>query len=134
MRKLSINLDIDEEKGKLVSPEQLTEIALGCLDVLNGLGPRGRLIEVFKVTFVELKGSVGPCVTVHYHDPMGKVCSYGSDFRFMGSGGPMPSRKEIADGFLAMLPAAMDEHVRRSRKTLADAHKLFRKLEGGRLA
>lgn len=129
MIKLSVNLIMDEERGVLVNPEGLKEIAFACQKVLLELGTLARLIEVFRITWVNHGKGFGPEISIYFHDPMGEKCSHTTDYRFMGNRSINPTADDISKNILSDLPRLMEERIKISRTKLSKVQKSFKELE-----
>jgi len=131
MIKLSINLEKNPQTHELVRPEYLAEISSGCMRVLDGLGSLASLVEVFRVTWVNLddKG-FGPAITVYFHDPMGQKGSHSTDFRFMGRKTPAPTADEISSCVLEHLAQIMNDQILMSKPKFAEAKMAYEALGG----
>lgn len=143
MSKLSIDLDYhDGRVGRKVpvAREQLQAIIDGCVETLRRLGMLNEMVEAIRVTFCYWSppplGSqdfhYGPRITVYFHDPFGSKTSYGTDYRFIGSGGSAPSAKEIVEYFCAenCLPLHIGEAIRRGEQRIAEAGAVLRNARG----
>lgn len=131
MSKMSIDLFTDPEAKLLLDQETLVAVTSGCLSTLFRLGELGKLVEVFRVTFVRLgkEETSGPRIRVYYRDPLGTKTWHETDFRFMGSGSPTPSAKEIAETLYKDLSRFMREHLKRGVDRLSVARRAYGQLE-----
>lgn len=127
MSKMSIDLS-DSDGGVLLDEETVVAITSGCLSTLLRLEELGKLVEVFRITFVRLgkEEKLGPRIRVYYNDPLGVKTWHETDFRFMGTGSPRPSAKEIAETLCKDLPPFMREHLKRGADRLSVAQGVYK--------
>lgn len=138
-----LDIDLKDGDGRLVPLGELEEWVRSCSGVLRALGPRGSMVESFRVTFERpgssstnrRRGSTsahGPDVTVHFRSPLGPAGSHGTDYSFIGSRGPTPSAKEIKKHLLEFLPRSISERLEHGKEKLKRVQEEFRELERAR--
>jgi hypothetical protein len=117
MSKLSIDL-CTGDYDPIVSNETLTAVSIGCRQTLVNLGEIGKMIEVIKVTFTtfplgKTDDPTGPVFKIIFCDPLGKKCSYETDFRFIGTEvfNPEVTADEISEHLCKELPRFIEEHL-----------------------
>ncbi len=129
--KFSIDLIEQEEDGRIITPEEMTSISMGCLETLLKLEELGEMIEVFRITWIKFDKYplAGPNFTIYFHDPLGEKASYSADYRFIGSGTPLPTSEDIVQHFCAetCLPRYISGHLRRCAERLENAQKALPK-------
>lgn len=123
-----ISVDLCESVGgrRIIHSSVLTAVG-ACGEFFKGLGEGGGrdIIEVFRITFTSFNkfSQPGPRITICLRDPIGRTCSYTTDFRFIGDGDPEPTEEEIIDHLNEEFIKEFKKFLEQSRKELDEARR-----------
>ena len=126
-----ISIDLNPCEGKVITSAEFTAITNGCLETLLALGKLGEVIEMFRITWIDLGKGPGPKFTIYFCDPLGEKSYYNADYRFLGKGGTQPSANEIAEHFCSndCLPSFISKHLESCKARLQKATELLSRVE-----
>lgn len=119
-----INIDLAglEQHQKL---QELTILTTACLETAGKLGALQGFVEKFEISFVQLSGLTGPRITIIFSDPIGKTCSFTTDYRFMGTGNSKasnePSTEDIVKLLCKELPPKILAHLKKCKEDITKA-------------
>jgi hypothetical protein len=120
--KFSINMTLPD--GTLANSSHLASAQQGCLMTLERLGRLAEVVEAFRVVWISLEENRAPGLqfTVYFHDPLGSVTSYTTDYSFIGEmGRHNPWADEIARALCSKLPGLISQHIKCCQKRLETA-------------
>jgi len=104
-----------------VKEEVLTSLTKACVEVLKRLGKEACVVMAFRIKFFYFgRDFVGPVITVHIKDPLGRKTSYGTDYRFIGRKKIDPTADEIVEFLYPELSTTIKKFLKKARKNFSD--------------
>jgi hypothetical protein len=125
--KISMGVVPRQVSGTLLDPKIGQEIFLGCLETLNRLGPQRALVEVIRVSWVELPGINEPVfnLSVHFVDALQNKCSHTIDSRFLATRRPLAEAIPLVLCADDCLPRFISEHLEKCKERIERAQGLI---------
>jgi len=118
-----------------ISAKLSAAVDSGCFQTMRRLGELGKAIKVFSVTFLRFGEDLvpGPHFKVCFRDSLGTRHFYVRDYRYIGSGNPNPTAREIADALCEKdaLPWAITKHLKKCEAEKAINKEIIKATEKG---
>ena len=121
---MKVEVDLLDPKGGFVPEKLLEAVTSGCQRAVKRPWKLGRLLDVFRVTFVfyGLEPVPGPRFQIHFHDTIGRDWMHTFEYRLVGKWKEFPTSEEITDAiFESELRRVITEHLVRSAFKIGEA-------------